>query len=143
MSKLYEADFHSWAMSQADAAKRRSANELDWDHVAEELEALGASEERELHSRYVILLQHLLKWLYQPAGRTRSWRATIGEQRRALARHLKRNPGLKSLEAEEFTAAYIDARGRASAETDLDEATFPETSPFTMDDAKNLDWLPD
>ncbi len=48
MSKTYEADFYTWAISQADAARRRSANEVDWDNVAEELESLARSEFREL-----------------------------------------------------------------------------------------------
>jgi hypothetical protein len=143
MSKLYEADFYTWARTQAELARRRSSNEFDWDQVAEELEALGASEERELGSRYIVLLQHLLKWIYQPSGRGRSWRATIAEQRRAIAKLLRRNPGLKAREASEFADAYVDARDRASGDTDLDIETFPETPPFTMEDAKSADYWPE
>ena len=36
---LYDVDFHDWLMEQADAIKRRSANELDWDNLAEEVES--------------------------------------------------------------------------------------------------------
>lgn len=140
---LYEADFYTWSLRQADAARRRSANEIDWDHVAEEMEALSRSELRELFSRYVVLLQHLLKWIYQPEGRSRSWRNTIANQRDAIARHLAQNPGLKPKEGEEFLAAYATARRDASTETDLDLALFPEDPPFTPDEAKNTDFLPE
>jgi hypothetical protein len=86
MTKLYEADFYTWAMTQADAARRRSANELDWENVAEELETLGRSEARELYSRYIILITHLLKWMHQPARRSKGWLGAIGEQRTMLAK---------------------------------------------------------
>ena len=143
MATRFNADYYTWTKEQADALKRRSANELDWERLAEELDALGASEERELYSRYVVLLTHLLKWIYQPDRRGRSWDNSIQEQRRRIARHLKRNPGLKgSAEAEEFADAYADARLRASSETDLDIDVFPEAPPFTMEQAKDAEWMP-
>jgi hypothetical protein len=143
VTKLYEADFYTWAMTQADAARRRSANELDWENVAEELESLGKSEARELYSRYVILITHLLKWMYQPARRSKGWLATIGEQRTTLARHMRQNPGLQPKEAEEFADAYAAARFRAMKETKLDLDAFPDSPPFTIEQAKDATWLPE
>jgi hypothetical protein len=143
MTKTFNADYYSWTKEQADALKRRSANELDWDRLAEEMDALGASEERELNSRYVVLLTHLLKWIYQPERRGRSWSLTIVEQRAQIARHLGRNPGLKGHDAEEFSIAYASARRTAAIETDLDLETFPEAPPFTMDQAKDEAWMPE
>jgi hypothetical protein len=143
MSKTYEADFYSWVMEQAELARTRSANRLDWERVAEELRALGVSEERELESRYVVLLTHLLKWMFQPDQRSRSWATTMTVQRRALAKHLRRNPGLKAIEAEEFQDAYQTARLQASGGTDLPVETFPLTPPFNLSQAKDEDWHPD
>ncbi|MBL8551396.1 MAG: DUF29 domain-containing protein [Hyphomonadaceae bacterium] len=142
MTKLYEADFYTWALTQADAARRRSANEIDWDNVAEELESLGKSEARELSSRYLVLLTHLLKWIYQPDKRSKSWRATIQLQRKQIGDHLKENPGLKSRERKIFASAYAGARIAASGETEQDEEVFPEAAPFTMKQAKDAAWLP-
>ena len=143
MTTLYEADFFTWAKTQAEAARRRSANELDWDRLAEELEALGASEQRELYSRYVVLLTHLLKWAHQPERRTRSWTNTIAAQRAQIARHLARNPGLKAKETEEFAAASGEARLSASTQTDLDVSVFSEAPAFTIEQAKDEGFLPD
>ena len=143
MSSDFDADYYTWTRAQADALKRRSANELDWDRLAEELNCLGVSEEMELGSRYVVLLTHLLKWICQPDRRSRSWRNTIATQRHQIAKHLRRNPGLKAIEADEFLDAYIDARLAASSETDHDLDVFPETAPFTMDQAKDEAWLPE
>lgn len=138
----YDVDFHAWAVEQAEALKRRSANEIDWDNLAEELGSLAGSEVRELYNRYVVLLLHLLKWEFQPERRGRSWRNSILIQRKELARHIKHNPSLKSLEQEEFTDAYQTARLQASTETDLPSSAFPETPPFTKQEARDLNWWP-
>lgn len=142
MSRAYDADFYSWAMDQADALKRRSANELDWENLAGELESLGASEERELVSRYRVLLTHLLKWIVQPDRRGRSWANTIANQRDELADLLARNPGLRVREQVAFESAWRRARRDASTEMDVDLDTLPETPPFTAEEAKDASWLP-
>ncbi len=142
MSRTYDADFYTWAIDQASALKRRSANELDWDNLAGELETLGASEERELVARYRVLLAHLLKWIVQPDRRGRSWENTIANQRDDLAELLARNPGLQPKEEDAFTGAYRRARRDASTETDLDLGQFPVEPPFTMDEAKDATWMP-
>jgi len=142
MSGRYEADFYGWAQAQADAAARRSAAELDWENVAEELAGLGRREASELHNGYVVLLAHLLKWEFQPDGRSRSWAATVAEQRRQIARLLARNPSLRTAEAEEFADAYGTARLRAAGDTDRPAAAFPPEPPFTMAQAKGESFWP-
>jgi Domain of unknown function DUF29 len=143
MDPRYQTDFYSWAMAQSELARTRSSNALDWDHVAEELRLLGVSEERELKSRLIVLLAHLLKWAYQPQLRSRSWTNTIGSQRLALADHMISNPGLKPKVHEAFLSAYIRARLEASSETDLDLSTFPIDPPFTYEQAVDENWVPE
>jgi Domain of unknown function DUF29 len=143
MTDLYDTDTYSWAMRQADALRRRSANEVDWENVAEEIESVGKSEARELESRYIVLLAHLLKWLYQPSGRSRSWETTIRVQRVALARHMDTNPGLKPRREEMLAAAYRVARLQASGETDLPMEIFPEANPFTLAQAMDENFWPE
>ena len=142
MSHAYDDDFYTWTKTQADALRRRSANELDWDHIGEELDALGRTEERELGSRYRVLLAHLLKWIVQTERRSRSWELTILNQRDELSVHLGKNPGLKRVEIDEFAVAYRQARRDAAIETGLELDRFPETPPFTMDQAKDEHWWP-
>ena len=83
MSDLYDEDFILWTERQATLLRRRAAGELindvelDWLNLAEEIEAIGGNTRRELRHRLARLLQHLLKWHYQPEQRSRSWRATI------------------------------------------------------------------
>jgi Domain of unknown function DUF29 len=44
-----EEDFHGWLLGQAAALRAQDYEELDWDHLAEELEIMGARERRELN----------------------------------------------------------------------------------------------
>jgi hypothetical protein len=149
MSRLYEEDFYSWTIEQAEAlraagkARLNTPRTIDWEAVAEEIESMGRSEASELGSRYYRLLTHLLKWQYQPDQRSGSWRGTIVEQRQRLARLLQENPGLKPQRAARFTDAYEDARELASAETGLPIETFPQEPTYSLDQVMDKDFYPD
>ena len=139
MSDLYDDDFVLWTERQATLLRRRAAgelindDELDWLNLAEEIEAVGGNTRRELRSRLARLLQHLLKWHYQPEQRSRSWRATIRTQRQEIEELLADNPSLRPRLAEFFAAAYPRARADALDETGL--LSLPEASPFTIEQA--------
>jgi hypothetical protein len=62
MTDGYETDFHRWAETQAGLLRTRSANVLDWDNPAEEIESLARSDRREIRNRLVVLCAHMLKW---------------------------------------------------------------------------------
>ena len=141
----YDLDLHAWAQEQAAALRRRSANEIDWENVAEEIESLGKQQVAELRSRLEVLILHLLKWAYQPERRGRSWAATIREQRRRLAQHVEENPSLKPALGRVLNLAYEDARFSASKEMtgEPDPEMFPNAAPFSAEQALDADWLPD
>lgn len=142
-TQMYRDDYHAWALQNAQLLREGRLDEIDIENIAEELEDMGGSKERELESRLGVLLAHLLKWVYQPERRGNSWRATIDEQRRRIARLLRKNPSLKSKLDECFQDAYGDARLIASRETGFDAKTFPESSPFTLEQTLNNAYWPD
>jgi Domain of unknown function DUF29 len=143
MNKIaYEADFYGWANEQAALLRDGRLNEADIENIAEEIESMGRSEKRELVSRLAVLLTHLLKWRYQPAGRGSSWQASIKIQRRALARHLDDNPSLRTLIPAALTDAYRDAVIIAADETKLGEAAFPQELSWAFDEIMNPDFWP-
>ena len=133
----YTEDFHAWALQNAQLLREGRLNDIDIDNIAEELEDMGGSKERELESRLGVLLAHLLKWVCQPERRGNSWQATIEEQRRRIERLLRKNPSLKSKLAECFCDAYGDARLIAVRETGFNKNSFPGDCPFTL--AQTLD----
>ena len=146
MSDLYDQDFVLWIEQQVTLLRRRAAGELandtelDWRNLAEEIEAVGGNTRRELRNRLARLLQHLLKWHYQPELRSRSWRATIRTQRQEIEELLADNPSLRARLGEFVTAAYGRARAAALDETGLIE--LPEQPPFTIEQTLG-DALPD
>ena len=140
----YDIDLHAWALAQADAIRRRAANEIDWENVAEELESLGRSARNRLQSHFGVLQAHLLKWQFQPDNRrSRSWWATIVEQRSQIARLVKQNPSLRPVMADEFEAAYPGALVWAVQETQVRiEQDYPDAPPFTVAQALDPAWPP-
>ncbi len=149
MSTLYDRDFYSWALEQAEALRLAAGAcvntpaTLDWENLAEEIESLGKSQASELDSRYTQLLAHLLKWRYQPEKRSKSWRRTVDQQRIRIDKLLRQNPGLKSAQVEIFREAYPDARKFAASEAGLDRSVFPPASPWTLAEATDEDFWPD
>ena len=134
MSKLYEQDFYGWILRQEEALARHEVSALDWQNLLEEIQALGRQEYRELVSHLSVLLGHLLKWAYQPERRSRSWFLTIREQRRAINRHLYRNPSLKSKIVEAIEDGFEAGVDLALRETNLPLRTFPESCPYKFNE---------
>ena len=62
----YDRDLNAWSSAQADALRRRATNEIDYENIAQEIEAVGQSQRDQIESRLENLLIHLLKWYYQP-----------------------------------------------------------------------------
>lgn len=138
----HETDFFAWAKSQATALEQRRTEQLDWDHLADEIKSLANSEKSEIESRLAVLLQHLLKWDYQPSGRKTGWRATVVEQRRRIARRLRESPSLKSHPAEVLEEEYGTAVLYAADETGLPVSAFPARCPYTVEQVLDPDFLP-
>jgi len=134
LSVLYERDETAWleAMSALAASGRHA--EMDYQNLSEYLADMAGRDRREVFSRLVVLLTHLLKWEHQPERRSGSWRGTIMEQRREL-RQLLDSGTLRNHAAVVLADAYAAARRQAAAEAELPLDVFP------ADDARGLDDL--
>ena len=136
----YETDLYEWTKAQADALRRRAANELDWENLAEEIETLGRSDRHQIESRLENLILHLLKWRYQPEQQCGSWRGSIFEARHRLEALLAESASLRSHPAGYLQKAYAYARRRALDETGL--LRLPDDCPWTIDEILSRDFLP-
>ena len=128
--QTYESDIVAWSQEQAGLIRAGRFDRLDLEHIAEEIEDLGKSEQREFASRMAVLLGHLLKWQYQPERRGASWEKTIKAQRKELAYNLKETPSLRVKLKDPDWLDMVWAR--AVTETGLD--CFPDTCAWSMDD---------
>jgi hypothetical protein len=136
----YDTDLHEWAVEQAALLRRRAANELDYDNLAEEIESLGKSDRREVLSRLENLALHLLKLQFQPNKRSPSWPGSVQEARNRLEDLLEQSPSLKPYAAECLPRAYVRARDKALRQTGL--SRLPETCPWAIDDVLSPDFWP-
>ena len=139
---LHTADFFGWIMQQAALLRAGRLTEIDREHLAEEIEDMGRSLQRELVNRLTVLLLHLLKWQFQPGYQGNSWRYTIEEQREQLKDHLQDNPSLKQKVPESVERAYKYARTGAAKETGLPKSTFPEMCPWSFEQALDDEFWP-
>ena len=140
----YETDIISWANEQAAFIRSGRFDLLDLEHIADEIEDVGKSEQREFESRMALLLAHLIKWQYQPSHRGKSWERTIKDQRTIITRRLSKTPSLKpELESSDFwLEAWADAARIAENETGILNV-FPETCPWGFEEITNPSVWPD
>jgi hypothetical protein len=142
-SQLYDKDFYAWANEQAALLRAGKLGEADIEHIAEEIESLGKTEERELVSRLRVLMLHLLKWRVQPRERTPTREASIKIQRLDLLEHLQDNPSLRPAIAAIIERAFKGAVLEAIAETGFSDKHFPQQCPWTFDEMMAEDFRPE
>jgi hypothetical protein len=136
MSDLYDTDTALWSDQQAALLRRLAAGErvndqVDWENVIEEIQDVRKRYEDEIESRLITLCTHLLKWHYQPAMRSDSWRSVIVRSRNRIARLARKMPTLAPYPAAALAKAYPDGRLAAEAETGLTD--LPAACPWTIE----------
>ncbi len=141
LSLLHESDFCLWATKSAELIKAGKFNELDIEHLIEEVESMGASEKRALESRLIELMQHLLKWQFQPERRSSSWEISINKQRVGIEKILQDNPSLKYNLNQRTIDCYKYARRYAAIETKMPLKKFPEECIYSSEQLEDFDFM--
>jgi hypothetical protein len=143
MTVSYDLDVIAWANEQAALIRAGRFDMLDLEHIADEIEDVGKSEQRELAHRMSLLIAHLLKCKFQHERLGNSWMRTIKEQRVALEKCIKKTPSLKTnlLDDEWISGAWADAVAKASDESGLD--CFPDSCPWSFDQILSHDFFPE
>nr|WP_294501400.1 DUF29 family protein [uncultured Rhodopila sp.] len=92
---LHEADEHAWIAARISALSPGQFDRLDRASLIEYLTEMTILDRRELKSRLIVLLHHLLKLHAQPEKLTPSWIATIIEQQSEIGSLIESipNPG--------------------------------------------------
>jgi hypothetical protein len=144
MSDLYQRDYHAWAQQQAALLRRRAggmlANDdaLDWSNIAEEIESLGASQQRSLRSWIGTIVDHLMRLEASPAIDPRhGWIDTIARTRADIADLLEDIPEMleRQLTARRSSVANVLAAYGETPTVDLGSLTYTEDQVLG-------DWFP-
>lgn len=139
---LYQTDETAWLETAAELIRRGRLTDVDPICLANYLSDMARRDRRETESRLIVLLTHVLKWFHQPEQRSRSWRATIIEQRQELEGLI--GTGVLRTHAEAILPdAYRKAVERAAAETGLAPETFPAHCPYSLEQLLSADLLSD
>ncbi len=137
---LYEEDMHAWCLHQAALLRRLAAaglplpNDLDLEHVAEEIEDLGNEQRFQVEGNLERALEHLLKLALRPDDPAEAhWRreviAFLGTAQGRYARSMRRAIDVGKLwrRACRLAGAQLgDERGRIPG--------VPDAMPFTLDE---------
>ena len=138
LADLYADDETAWLETMAALVRRRDLAGLDLDNLGEYLADMAQRDRREVKSRLVVLLAHLLKWEFQPEKRSRSWRTTVLTQRQELS-DLAGRGVLRAHAGAVLSEAYDNAVELAAAETGLPRASFPSACPYTVEQLFAID----
>jgi hypothetical protein len=142
---LYDQDFYLWIQTTIQQLKERNLEQLDIENLIEEIDSMGRSEKKELKTRLVVLIEHLLKlqyWIEEKDNNARSWRNTVVEQRRQIAYTLADSPSLKAILNDVFLPCYQDSRKDTINKYQLPSNLFPEKPPFSLTQVLNADFIP-
>jgi hypothetical protein len=144
---LYDEDFYAWTQQQAALLRRlpRAGNELDLEHIAEEIEDLGRSDLRAAQSLCEHVIEHFLELEYsgltEPADH---WCDEIVEWRLQIEKILTR-----SIEAKLDLPARYRAALRLVRRLERDVPGFlsrlPSECPYSLeqiDGGGDQDWFP-
>jgi hypothetical protein len=138
LATLYTEDETAWLDAMAALARRRDLANLDLDNLADYLSDMARRDRREVKSRLIILLVHLLKWEFQEEKRSRSWRTTVLTQRQELA-DLAGRGVLRAHADSVLPEAYEHAVELAASETALPKTSFPAVCPYTVEQLLVID----
>lgn len=132
----YELDFFKWTQDQTELLRKKDLSHLDIDNLIEEIESLGRSDKRSLHSYLVVLLIHLLKKAYHSdnQGNSNSWESSIINSTREIKFLLEDSPSLKNELIKYFPKSYEIARKDAALESKIKIGKFPKECPWTIEE---------
>lgn len=143
MTITYQTDFNIWLEETAKLLLENRWQEIDKEHLIEEISDLGKSEKRAISSQLIRLLLHLLKWQYQPQRLSDNWIDPITDARTQIELTIKDSPSLKNYPQEQLEDSYEKARRQAAKQTGLIISTFPEECLYELELVLDEDWLPE
>jgi hypothetical protein len=130
-TSLYEQDILLWVEDTVNKLKNHDFTNLDIDNLIEEVESLGISQKKELISRLMVLLEHLLKRLYVDLPYDyNGWERTIRNQRSEIDLLISQVPSLKS----RWDISFDDAWKRALAKVKKEyrQVSLPDSWPYSQ-----------
>ena len=113
----YEDDEHAWLLEQAALLAAGHTAQIDREHLSEFLTDMARRDRREVRSRLLVLMTHILKCIAQPERVSRSWILTILTQQHELRETIRESRSLAAVAAELVPELARSAAELAAIET--------------------------
>ena len=142
--EVYEQDYPEWLDITLSQLQNRDLENIDWEHLIEEITALGNEQRRKVESYLLRLLIHLLLynyWKLEKDWSGRGWEKEIDNFRLELDLLLE-SKVLYNHCTKILDKIYIKARNNAIRKSELSPAIFPENCPYSLTEILNPEWLP-
>jgi hypothetical protein len=143
LASLYDVEYDQWLARTISLLKENRFNELDKDHLIEELEDLSRREKKTVERFLEQIIRHLLLWQYWTAEHdynANHWQAEIMSFRTQINEDLTQN--LRNHLQENQVKIYEKALNYVNQKTGY-EVDFPENCPYTLDQLLEMNWLPE
>ncbi|MFB2892765.1 DUF29 domain-containing protein [Aerosakkonemataceae cyanobacterium BLCC-F50] len=141
LKRLYENEYDRWLTEMVKLLKNRDLENLDYDNLIEELEALGRSERNAVKSLLLQIIVHLMLYQFWELEKERNanhWAAEIITFRVQLEDKLTTN--LQNYLADELPKIYQNALLIVHKKTQL--TSLPEQCPYSLDQLLDKNWFP-
>ncbi|UXE61014.1 MAG: DUF29 domain-containing protein [Woronichinia naegeliana WA131] len=142
--QIYEQDYPEWLDITLKQLQNQDLENIDWEHLIEEITALGNEQRRKVESYLLRLLIHLLLYDYWKSEKDwsgRGWEKEIDNFRLELDLLLE-SKVLYNHCAQILDKIYIKARNNAIRKSELSPKIFPENCPYSLIEILNPEWLP-
>jgi hypothetical protein len=142
LQRLYEIDDSQWLEEMIELLKQRQFENLDLEHLIEELVDLGSEKKNAVVSLLEQVIRHLLLLEYWTTGRDNNqahWESEIVSFRTQLRRRLTTN--LCNHLAKELPSIYQDALIYVRTKTRF-KVDFPENCSYSLEQLLDIDFLP-
>lgn len=138
----YDDDIIAWSNEQARLLRERRFDQLDLEHIAEEIESVAWAEQHEFAKDMSELMYDLLRWQHRSGLRCSNWREILQLRRESARDSLRSTPSLRlTLTNDRWLAKMWSGAVLAALKTGLDR--LPKTCPWTMEMVLAEDFLPD
>ena len=142
LTSLYEIDNEQWLAQTITFLKNNQLEELDLEHLIEELEELSRRDKLAVESFLEQIIRHLLLlqfWQEQNDYNSNHWKAEILSFRTQLNEYLTQN--LRNHLLANQSRVYQKALKYVRQKTGYN-VTFPEECPYSMEQLLGKNWLP-
>jgi hypothetical protein len=142
LKQLYDLDDAQWLEETVSLLKKHQFQQLDLDHLIEELEDLGREKKNAVASLLEQIIRHLLLlqyWTTEAEYNAVHWQEEIYTFRTQLGRKITTN--LRNYLEKELNSIYQDALGFVKIKT-INSVVFPPDCPYSLEQLLDRSWLP-